>query len=337
MKKIIRILCAISVSAAMLAGCSSGPKSTESATSSSKTDDQGKTDAKDGKFVIGYASKSSTTPFWVQLNKAIESAADENGVTLKAIGPSKENDIAGQIAVIEDFLTQDVDALIVAPCDDVGVAPAVQKFVDAGKPVIAIDNGVQGVDITSLVATDNKASAGAAADYIAETLGENIKAVTIDGVVAQGTGKDRKDGFVEALKKASPDAEVVSSISADWVDDTALKGIEDLVNGNVEFNAVFAAWDGGALAAYQALKSAGKQDVIVVGHDAFEQSCDLMISGDKMFVGTVAQNPGNMGKLSLQAALDALNGKTVEKFIDSGFQLVTADNAEEYKNTNYSK
>ena len=288
-----------------------------------------------GGVTIGYASKSSTTPFWVQLNASIQSAAKELGVTVKELGPAKENDAAGQISVIEDFFIQDVDALIVAPADDVGVGPVVKRFMDAGKPVIAIDNGVTGVAITSTVSTNNLVSAGAAAQYVAEKLGANAKVVTVDGIVAQGTGKDRKEGFVNALKAANANARVVNSIAADWVDDTALKGIEDLLNGKVDFNAVFAAWDGGALAAYQALKQAGRSDIMVVGHDAYEAACDLMIAKDPIFKASVAQNPVNMGKLAVQAAVDALNGKTVQKIIDSGYEMVTGDNAQIYKTTNY--
>lgn len=324
MKKIISILVIMMLGVNLLTGCSS-KKEAES------------TDADAAKeIVIGYASKSSTTPFWVQLNAAIQGAAESNGVTVREIGPAKENDVAGQIAIIEDFYSQDVDALIVAPCDDVGVAVAVQKFVDAGKPVIAIDNGVTGVEITSLVATDNKKSSGAAAEYMAELLGDGFKVVTIDGTVAQGTGKDRKEGFETKLKEVAPEAEVVNSIATDWVDDLALKGIEDLLNGNVEFDAVFAAWDGGALAARQALKSAGREDIIVIGHDAFEESCKLMIEKDPILVGSVAQNPVNMGNLAVETAVKALNGESVDKVVDSGCELVTPENAETYKNENYN-
>ena len=138
----------VSLCATMITGCSSKNESAESATSAPNNSapaaesDSTKQETEDKGYVIGYASKSSTTPFWVQLNAAIQTAASKAQVTVKEIGPAKENDVAGQISVIEDFLTQDGDALIVAPCDDVGVAPAVQKFIDAGKPVIAVDNGV---------------------------------------------------------------------------------------------------------------------------------------------------------------------------------------------------
>ena len=122
----------VSLCATVITGCSSKNESAETATSDQNTsapaaesDSAEKDTGKDGGgYVIGYASKSSTTPFWVQLNDAIQSAAADAQVTVKEIGPAKENDVAGQISVIEDFLTQDVDALIVAPCDDVGVAPA---------------------------------------------------------------------------------------------------------------------------------------------------------------------------------------------------------------------
>lgn len=323
-KRIISILGVVVLSIGLLTGCSNG-----------NTKDSGKDGDKSSDIVIGYASKSATTPYWVQLSQSIENAAKEAGVKVKEIGPAKENDVAGQIAIIEDFYSQDVDALIVAACDNVGVAPAVQKFVDAGKPVIAVDNGVDGVEITSLVATDNKESAGAAAEYMAEELGDEFKVVTLDGVVAQGTGRDRKEGFEEKLKEVAPGAEIVNSIAADWVDDAALKGIEDLLNGNVEFDAIFAAWDGGALAARQALKSAGRDDIMVVGHDAFEESCELMMEDDSIFKGSVAQKPSDMGKLAVETTVAAINGEEVEEFINSGHVLVTKENAEEYKNEIY--
>lgn len=286
------------------------------------------------KFVIGYASKSSTTPFWVLLNKAIQDNAAALGVEVIELGPPKENDIAGQLAVIEDLLARDVDALIVAPCDDVGVAPAVKKFIDAGKPVIAVDNGVTGTDITSLVATNNMQSSAAAAEFLAKQLGGKGNVVTVDGIVAQGTGKDRKEGFVNYLAENYPDIKVVSSIAADWVDDAALRGVEDLINGNVEFDALFAAWDGGALAANQAIKNTGKE-VIICGHDAYEEACKLMAANDPIFKGSVAQNPVNMGKLAVETTVKALKGEAVEKVIDSGSELVTSENAQAYFDKTY--
>ena len=74
-----------------------------------------------------------------------------------------------------------------------------------------------------------------------------------------------------------------------------------------------------------------------MGHDAFEQSCDLMISEDPIFQCSVAQNPSNMGSLAVQTAVKALSGETEEAFNDSGYQVVTGENAAEYKETNYSK
>ena len=44
-----------------------------------------------------------------------------------------------------------------------------------------------------------------------------------------------------------------------------------------------------------------------------------------------------MGSLAVQTAVKALSGETVEAFNDSGYQVVTGENAAEYKETNYSK
>lgn len=90
MKKLLSVICIAALTISTLVGCSDA---SEHAGNNKES----------GEYVIGYASKSATTPYWVQLGESIQDAAKEMGVTVKEIGPSKENDVAGQIAIIEDF------------------------------------------------------------------------------------------------------------------------------------------------------------------------------------------------------------------------------------------
>ncbi len=124
-----------------------------------------------------------------------------------------------------------------APCDDVALAPAAKSAMASGIPVVAVDNGVVGVELT-LVATDNAHAASLAAEYIGEALNGQGNVVLINGIISQGSGQGRYSGFVEYIHDNYPDIVIVESINADWDSDKALAGIEEVVNSGTQVDAV---------------------------------------------------------------------------------------------------
>lgn len=279
-------------------------------------------------ITIGYATKSSSSPFWVENIKGAEAKAKELGVTLKVIGPPVENDVFGQIAVIEDMNRSGCDAIVVAPCGDVGVADVVTKVLDEGKPVIAVDNAITGVDIP-LVATDNYAAGEMAAKFIADSVGGKGKVVIVNGIIAQGSGKGRRDGFVEYMTANHPEITVVE-VTGDWDDQKALAGFEAAYETNKDIVGGYAAWDGATLQMHKVLTQNGRDDVVLCGFDAYDAAVKLIHAGDPLFKGDIAQNPANMGATAVQAAYDAINKVEVASAIDTGTTLVTSENVEEY-------
>ena len=282
-------------------------------------------------ITIGYASKSSSSPFWVENIKGAEAKAKELGITLKVIGPPVENDVAGQVNVIEDMIGSGCDAIVVAPCGDVVVADVVNKALDQKIPVVAVDNAIMGADVP-LVATDNHAAGEMAAAFIAESVGGKGKVIIVNGIIAQGSGKGRRDGFVEHMNANFPEIEVVEVVG-DWDDQKALSGFEAAYAANSDVVGGYAAWDGATLQMYQVLKTNGRDDVVLCGFDAYDAAVKLMYNNDSLFKGDIAQNPANMGATAVQAAYDMLNGKEVERYIDTGTTLITNENVEEYANT----
>ena len=101
--------------------------------------------------VIGYITKSATNAGWMMINQGAQDAADEAGVTLVAVGPAFQGDLSSQLEVFENLVAQGAAAIGVAPVDSAGIAPAVNDAMDAGIPVIAIDTGVSGADVLSLI------------------------------------------------------------------------------------------------------------------------------------------------------------------------------------------
>lgn len=96
--------------------------------------------------------------------------------------------------------------------------------------------------------------------------------------------------------------------------------MENLLQGNPDIQAVFAHNDEMALGAIEAIRSSGKE-ILVVGFDGNEDAVKAVQAGDMS--ATIAQQPELIGKLAVQAARDILNGKKVEKTIPAPLKLET--------------
>jgi ribose transport system substrate-binding protein len=156
------------------------------------------------KIVVGYATKSSTSPYWVQLDGGAEAEAKAEGVELIRLGPPKENDIVGQVAVIEDLINRGVNGLMIAPCDSVGVGPVVAKANAKNIPVVAVDTAIEGGKVVSFVATDNIKAAEMGAKFLGKRLNGKGNIVLLNGMISQGSGKERYEGFRDYAAKNFP-------------------------------------------------------------------------------------------------------------------------------------
>ena len=121
---------------------------------------------------------------------------------LVSVGPAFQGDLSSQLEVFENLVAQGAKAIRIAPVDSAGVAPAVPTdTMSSGIPIIAIDTGVSGAEVTSFVATDNYAVAkvqGAVAATLVND-GDTVIYVTDQ---AQSTGQERRNGFMEAFSAA---------------------------------------------------------------------------------------------------------------------------------------
>ncbi|HVD78814.1 MAG TPA: substrate-binding domain-containing protein, partial [Vicinamibacteria bacterium] len=105
--------------------------------------------------------------------------------------------------------------------------------------------------------------------------------------------------------------------------------MENILTAHPEVRGVFATNDQMALGAMEALDARGlRGKVAIVGFDATKEAVQATVDGK--LAGSVAQNPRAMGQKGVEAALAALDGRPVDKRIDTGTELVTKENAEKY-------
>ena len=280
--------------------------------------------------VIGYITKSATNAGWMMINQGAQDAANEEGVTLVSVGPAFQGDLSSQLEVFENLVAQGAKAIGVAPVDSAGIAPAVNDAMNAGIPVIAIDTGVSGADVTSFVATDNQAVAKVQGSVAATLVADGDAIIYVTGNQAQSTGQERRDGFMAGFTAARPNSEVIV-VPTEWNSQQAQEGVEAILNSRDDIKMVANAWDGGTMGAKAALENLGYSagDVKLVG---FDGASDAIVAMDAGWVhANTAQMLYQMGYQGIKAAAAAARGEDVVGRIDIGFFLVTPETSSVYK------
>ena len=280
--------------------------------------------------VIGYITKSATNAGWMMINQGAQDAAEEEGVTLVSVGPAFQGDLSSQLEVFENLVAQGAKAIGVAPVDSAGIAPAVNDAMNAGIPVIAIDTGVSGADVTSFVATDNQAVAKVQGSVAATLVANGDAIIYVTGNQAQSTGQERRDGFMAGFTAARPNSEVIV-VPTEWNSQQAQEGVEAILNSRDDIKMVANAWDGGTMGAKAALENLGYSagDVKLVG---FDGASDAIVAMDAGWVhANTAQMLYQMGYQGIKAAAAAARGEDVAGRIDTGFFLVTPETSSVYK------
>jgi len=288
------------------------------------------TTAAQAEDVIGYITKSATNAGWMMINQGAEDAAKEEGVQLVAVGPSFQGDLSSQLEVFENLVAQGAKAIGIAPVDSAGIGPAVADAMAAGIPVIAIDTGVSGADVTSFVATDNFAVAKEQGKAAAALVADGDAVIYVTGNQAQSTGQERRNGFMEAFKAVRPASEVIE-VPTEWNSAQAQEGVEAILNARNDIKMVVNAWDGGTMGAKAALENLGygAGDVKLVG---FDGASDAIVAMDAGWVqANTAQMLYQMGYQGIKAAAAAARGEAVSARIDTGHFLVTPETSAEYK------
>lgn len=285
-------------------------------------DDQEATEAPDEQAapqVVGVlVSMNETTPFFITLVEGAQEAAGRLGVEL--VVNYADDDAELQSSQIEAFIEAGVSALLLNPVSE-EVAAAVEAANEAGIPVFTFDRSAAGGDIVSHIASDNVAGGRMAADYLASAINRAGKVVELQGTPGASAAADRGAGFNEAIS-AYEDIEVIAQETGNFNADDGKAVFADILAENPEIDAVFAHNDDMILGAIEAAKEAGRADEIVfVGFDAIEAAIEAIENGD--LAGTVAQRPGEIGRISVETVVDHLNGETVPAYVPVELSVIT--------------
>lgn len=309
--------------AALAVGCNSAGSSAPGAGADTPADKQ---------LRIAVIPKGESHEFWKSVHAGAEQAAREAGnVEILWKGPLLEHDRDGQISVVEDFVTKQVDGICLAPLDSRSLIVPVQNAKADGIPTVIFDSALDDDSIVvSYVATDNRRSGALAARTLAESLGGKGRVILLRYNPGSESTEQREQGFLETLEQEFPGVEVLSSDQyAGTTPEAALDVAQQvLLKYGEQLDGIFAVCEPNSTGVLGALKNAGLAGK--VKFIAFDPN-PALIQGltDGHVTGIVLQDPIKMGYLGVKTLVDHLHGKPIEKRIPTGEFVATAENMHE--------
>lgn len=274
-----------------------------------------------GNKTIGLAISTQNNPFFVELKDGAQKAAAAAGLQLVVV--DAQDDPARQISGVEDLIQKKVGVILLNPTDSSALAGAVQSANNAHIPVVTLDRAVDGANVASHIASDNLAGGAMAAKFLSQQLQGKGNVLELQGVPGTSAARDRGKGFDDEAQKDG--LKIIAQQPANFDRAQGLSVTENLLQAHPDANAIFAQNDEMALGALRALDSGKHGSVVVVAFDGTPDGIKAVKDG-KM-AATVAQQPGEIGRLGVETAQKLLSNQSVDKSVAVPLKLVTKDSA----------
>ena len=284
-----------------------------------------------GKPTVALVLKTLNHPFFVDMRRGAQEAADRLGVNLQVQAAEREIDVEKQMQIVENMIQTGIQALVITPSGSREIVSALVKARNAKVPIVIVDTRVDakaasdaGVRTETFVGSDNYAGGKLAGEYLVKATGGKAHVGILEGIPGHETGDSRMRGFRDAVKDAAG-VSIVASQPANWERDQGFNVFQNMLQAHPDIDSVFACSDLMALGAIEAIAAAGKTGTIrVIGFDALDDAKKAIAAGT--LDASVAQFPSEMGRVAVESAVKVIRGEKIPEDIKVKLELVTKDN-----------
>ena len=311
---------------------SSVTSSAESESEETSSNSASESDTVDySQYTIGFSQDANDIEWTQKMKDDVQAACDEYGINLTTT--TAGNNGEKQVSNIEDLITLGVDVILVHTYHADVIANVVNEALAADIPVVVLASEISGVDPTCLITVDSNEAGATIANYVVEKYPDGAKIVQITGKEGSEVNKQRGEGFRSVID-ADSNFEVLSELSGNYERSKALTVMEDQIRAyGDEIQVVYCHNDDMALGAIQAIEDAGYtanvDDGILVCSPAdgiYEEVLNDIADG-KMVSGLFP----TFGQEGVDAAIDIINGKEVDKEIILPTDIITAETVDDYR------
>jgi len=310
-QKLVAVAAAAVLGGGLLSSCGAAEKGSSSGGSSGK---------KSIAFIQGVAGDQ----FYITMQCGIQDEAKKVGATVKTQGPEKF-DPTLQKPIVDSVVASKPDAILVAPTDVSAMQAPLKAAADAGIKVVLVDTTVNDPSFAvSQISSDNEGGGKAAFQAIKKLAPKGGKVLVVSVDPGISTTDARVKGFQDATK-TDPSFKYLGVQYSHNEPATAARIVTAALQKDPDIVGVFATNLFAAEGSATGIRQAGKSgQVKVVSFDAGPDQVKDLQNGT--IQALVAQQPGTIGKDGVQQAMNALNGKSTTKKIQTGFTIITKDN-----------
>ena len=323
-KKLMSALLVTAMIGVMVSGC--GSKKAESSVAPEKeaaSADTAEAEAAEDAYTIAMITYSLAEEFGVDVLNGAQEKAAELGANIVYQDPA--GDAQKCVAIMEDLITQKVDAICIAPVDADAIVPYIDKAREAGIVVVNWDIETQ-AEVDAKVLTDNFAGGAMGADYLVEKMGTEGKVLIVTDLESVTSTYERNKGFIDRMAEIAPNVEIIEQLSS-GTRDTHRTTVENMLQAYPDITGIFCADGDRTLGAYVACQANNRQDVLIAGYDATPEQKEIMQKdgADCNMICATNLHPDNLGKVSTEIAYKILQGEEVDAVTMSPIDLMTAE------------
>lgn len=267
--------------------------------------------------------EDSTNDFWKALILGTKMAAKEYNADIEIKAPTEENDIERQNELLKEAISEEPDAILFSPSSFTESNDLLKEAKEKGIRISFIDSYTEEKVQDLTVATDNLEAGEKLGKFAATLLGPDDQIAIVAHVKGVSTAVEREEGFRKGLGDLAKN--IVEVVYCDSQYEKSRKLTQELMEKYPNLKMVAGMNEYSSVGAARAVKAAGAKDRIqVVGVDSSQEAVQLMENG--VFKGLVVQKAFKMGYIGVKETILMLRGKSYEKDVNSGCELVTPDN-----------
>jgi simple sugar transport system substrate-binding protein len=280
-------------------------------------------------MVVGFIQTGSEGGWRAANTASFKETAEQLGITLKFY--DAQNKLENQLSAFRNFISdQEVNVIILAALETTGWEEVLKEAQDAGKVVVLEDRRIDAPEdlYATYIGSDFAEEGRKAAVEMCKLLegSEKKNVVELVGNVGSSAAKDRGQGFREKMGECG--ITITKSQTANWDATEGKNVMQAFLTESTDIQGVFAQNDEMGLGAAQAIKEAGfdpGEDIKIITVDATAGAFKAMIAGD---VNTVVECNPLLAPQVYEAALKALNGESLPKWVPSQEGVFYAEDAE---------
>ena len=275
---------------------------------------------------VAYMPPATEFNYYIAVGEGIKDLAGKTGVNTFMLAPQSGADINGQMGMLQDVISQKVDAIIISTHDENAAAPLLKRAVNQGIVVVIANSDIPKfpTPVHAVVGYSQRKGTYKIGQYALKMAqGKALNVGIIEGQPGYHS-TERCGGFLDAIKGSN--FKVVTSLDGKWNVEGGNAAGMDALQAHPEIDLLFAANDYMIMGTAMAAKALGRDKLVLLGNDGDTAGLEAIYEG--RVTATVDTTPFVMGQIALQVVLDIFNQSFQGGFVETPTTIVDKANVQ---------